>query len=222
VSVVVTCWRISSGVGRSCRSRAKPQPSLAILTDRQLAADLPASERYPPHNSEQFSPLKPDVGPLVIRHSLNFLNHRAESFFPSTGFRVPRVHQVFAKADEGQLFAAWCQQRRLVGLPSYNDSFVVADDHRPVLESWATPRGLGSGSSLSMVSKSPTRMSLCFVRHCPKLSAMTRNFPRGAFLSMSFVTLLPPALCYFHQLQNARSALSIGAKITTRSDRMRW
>lgn len=25
---------------------------------------------------------------------------------------------------------------------------------------------------------------------------MTRNFPRGAFSSMSFVTVLPPAICY--------------------------
>lgn len=61
---------------------------------------------------------------------------------------MPGVHQVIAKVDEGQLFAEWCQQRRLVGLRSYNDSFVVADYHRPVLEPWATPRGLGSGSSL--------------------------------------------------------------------------
>jgi hypothetical protein len=45
------------------------------------------------------------------------------------------------------------------------------------------------------------------VRHCPKLLAMTRNLPRGAFLSMSFVTLLPPALCYFHQLQNTQNQL---------------
>ena len=64
------------------------------------------------------------------------------------GFRLPRVHQVIAKLDEGELFAEWCRQRRLVGLRSYDDSFVVADDHRPVLEPWATPRGLGSGSSL--------------------------------------------------------------------------
>src|ERR1017187_9140572 len=68
--------------------------------------------------------------------------------FSLNGFRVPRVHQVIAKLDEGELFAEWCQQRRLVGLRSYDDSFVVADDHRPVLEPWATPRGLGSGSSL--------------------------------------------------------------------------
>jgi hypothetical protein len=50
--------------------------------------------------------------------------------------------------DRPPIFAEWCQQRRLVGLRSYDDSFVVADDHRPVLEPWVTPRGLGSGSSL--------------------------------------------------------------------------
>jgi hypothetical protein len=89
-------------------------------------------------------------------------------------------------------------------------------NHGRLRAGWARVR------AWSMVSKSPTRMSLCFVRHCPKLLAMTRNLPRGAFLSMSFVTLLPPALCYFHQLQNPQSALGIGTKITTRSDRMRW
>ena len=68
-------------------------------------------------------------------------------------------------------------------------------NHGRLCAGWAAAR------AWSMVSKSPTRMSLCFVRHCPKLSAMTRNFPRGAFLSMSFVTLLPPAACCFYQFQ---------------------
>ena len=72
-------------------------------------------------------------------------------------------------------------------------------NHGRLRAGWAPVR------ACSMVSKSPTRMSLCFVRHCPKLSAMTRNFPRGAFLSMSFVTRLSPAMCYFHQLQNIQN-----------------
>jgi hypothetical protein len=69
-------------------------------------------------------------------------------------------------------------------------------------------KGLGERAHINdrgQPPKSPTRMSPCFVRHCPKLSAMTRNFPRGAFLSMSFVTLFLPALCYFHQLQNTQN-----------------
>jgi hypothetical protein len=92
-------------------------------------------------------------------------------------------------------------------------STIITDqcsNHGRLCAGWAAAR------AWSMVAKSPTRMSLCFVPHCPKLSAMTRNFPRGALLSMSFVTLLPSALCCFHQLQNTQlRLLGIGTTVTT-------
>ena len=142
--------------------------------------------------------------------------------FSFNGFRVPRAHQVIensTKANSSRSAATSAASSVFGHTMTPLSSQMITDqcsNHGRLRAGWARVR------AWSMVSKSPTRKSLCFVRHCPKLSAMTRNFPRGAFLSMSFVTLLPPPLCYFHQLQNPKSVLSIGTKITTRSDRMRW
>jgi len=120
----------------------------------------------------------------------------------------PESIKVIAKLDEGELFAEWCQQRRLVGLRSYDESFVVADDHRPVLEPWATPRGLGSGSSLVDGIEVADQNVAVLRAPLPEVIGNDSKLPAWSLLVDEFRHAVTPALCYFHQLSEPK--ISIG------------
>lgn len=135
---------------------------------------------------------------------------------------MPRAHVFIAKLDGGQLFAEWCQQRRLVGLRSYDDSLVVADDHRPVLEPWATPRGLGSGSSLVDGIEVADQNVAVLRAPLPEVIGYDSKLPAWSLLVDEFrhavtpCAALPPSTS-----EDPKSALRIGTKTSTRSDRIR-
>jgi len=95
-----------------------------------------------------------------------------------------------------------CQRRRLAGLASYDDSFVVADDHRPVLKPWATPRGLGSGSSLVDGIEVADQNVAVLRAPLPEVIGNDSKFPAWSLLVNEFRHAVTPCAVLLPSTQN--------------------